>query len=305
MIKKIIATISLLVILSLPLGACGSKNDSTATSQATLSSGEILSADEISTQLEEYWTTTTKAVEYWSITPKDLNTEMGGTAPFLVDVRYASEIQESGYIAGAINIPIRQLLENLDKLPGPVIPIVLYDATGHRGALGTMALRMIGYSNVRNLTRGLGGWRSAGFPLVTGSLPAEPLLLSAGIIPNESIFPLMDNFMDNLPEGAFTIKPSDLAVELTGGSPPFLVDLRQEYEWDDQHIIGATRIDFSALLRSLDQLPTDKNDPIVVYCSDGHRGAMAMLALSLSGYTNIRSLAGGIYAWKAAGLPVE
>jgi len=305
MIKKLLATISFLVILSLLLGACGSKNDNTATRQATVSSGEILSADEISTQVKEYWTTTTKAEEYWSITPKDLNTEMAGTAPFLVDVRYASEIQESGYIAGAINIPIRQLLENLDKLPGPVIPIVLYDATGHRGALGTMALRMIGYTNVRSLTRGVGGWKSAGLPLVTGSLPAEPLLLSAGIIPNESIYPVMDNFMDNLPEGAFTIQPSDLAVELTGGTPPLLVDLRLDYEWEDQRIGGATRIEFSSLLRNLDQIPADKAAPIVFYCSDGHRSAMAVEALSLLGYTNVRSLGGGIYAWKAAGLPVE
>lgn len=304
--NKIYTSFSLLVILSLFLGACSlNGNQATDPTQGGSSTREILDPAIISAEVGNFWVTTTKSVNFWGITPTNLNSELAGSAPFLVDVRYASEIEESGYIAGAVNIPVRQLLENLDKLPGPTIPIVLYDSTGHRGALGTMALRLLGYTDVRNLVRGVGGWKSSGFPLVTGSLPADPLLLSAGIVPDETMYTTLDAFLDNLPSGAYTIQPGDLAVELTGSAPPLLVDLRLEYEWDDQHISGATRIEFSTLLRSLVQLPEDKNAPIVVYCSDGHRGAMAMMALSLQGYTNIRSLAGGIYAWKAAGLPVE
>ena len=306
MTKKIFASFSVLVILSLLLGACTPKGNQAADpTRGGVPGGETLDPGEISAKLREFWITTTKAVNFWGITPINLNTELAGAAPFLVDVRYASEIEESGYIAGAVNIPVRQLLENLDKLPGPVIPIVLYDSTGHRGALGTMALRLLGYTNVRNLVRGVGGWKSAGLPLVTGSLPADPILLSAGIVPDETLYHTLDSFLDNLPEGGYTIQADDLAAELTGSTPPFLADLRLEYEWDDQHIGGATRIDFSALLRSLDQLPADKNAPIVVYCSDGHRGAMAVMALSLQGYTNIRNLVGGIYSWIAAGQPVE
>jgi rhodanese-related sulfurtransferase len=306
MTKTLISSLSVLVVISMLLGACTPKGDQTVSpTQEGLPGGEVPGSGEIPAQLRDYWKTTTKAVDYWSITPVALNTELAGTAPFLVDVRQASEIEEMGYIAGAINIPLRELVDNLDKLPGPVIPIVLYDSTGHRGAMGTMALRMLGYTNVLNLVRGFGGWKSAGFPLVTSSLPAEPILLSAGIIPDETLFPVLDDFLGHLPDGSYTIKADALAAELSGSETPFLADLRLEYEWNDKHIAGATRIDFSALLRSLDQLPPDKNAAIVVYCSDGHRGAMAVEALSLLGYTNIRNLAGGIYSWIAAGQPVE
>jgi len=57
------------------------------------------------------------------------------------------------------------------------------------------------------------------------------------------------------------------------------------------------------LFSSLDQLP-DKAAKIVVLCKSGHRGGMALMALRMLGYSEIRSLAGGLNAWVAAELPV-
>ncbi len=37
---------------------------------------------------------------------------------FLLDVRESAEAEKDGYLKGAVNIPVRQLLDNLDKLPG-------------------------------------------------------------------------------------------------------------------------------------------------------------------------------------------
>jgi rhodanese-related sulfurtransferase len=47
------------------------------------------------------------------------------------------------------------------------------------------------------------------------------------------------------------------------------------------------------------------DQPIVVHCAIEHRGAMAMAALRLLGYTNVLSLDGGFTAWTNAKLPVE
>lgn len=240
---------------------------------------------------------------YGSVTATNLNTELAGTAPFLVDVRQPSEIETNGYIAGAINIPIRDLLDNLDKLPGLVSPIVIYDDTGHRGSMGMMALSMLGYTNVRNLYGGIGAWKTASLPLVTGSLPPEATLLSVRIVTDESMFTALNVFLNALPTGFLGVKTDALVTELAGSEPPMLLDLRKLFEWEQGHLTGATMFDFNIMMRHLDELPTDKNTKIVVYCANGHRGGMAVLALNLLGYTNVRNLTGGIYSWIASGQP--
>jgi 3-mercaptopyruvate sulfurtransferase SseA len=63
-----------------------------------------------------------------------LNEELADTPPVVVDVRETGEIDANGYIDGAIHIPIRDLLKNLDKLPGLDDAIVIYCASGHRAA---------------------------------------------------------------------------------------------------------------------------------------------------------------------------
>jgi rhodanese-related sulfurtransferase len=60
----------------------------------------------------------------------------------------------------------------------------------------------------------------------------------------------------------------------------------------------------AALFEDLDRLPTDKAAPIVTYCMAGHRGAIAMMALRMNGYSNVRSIFGGLNSWVAAELPV-
>jgi rhodanese-related sulfurtransferase len=52
-----------------------------------------------------------------------------------------------------------------------------------------------------------------------------------------------------------------------------------------------------------DQLP-DKAAPIVVYCRSGRMSTIAAATLVNAGYTNVWELAGGMDAWKQAGLPL-
>jgi len=103
---------------------------------------------------------------YGAVSATALNEELADVAPFLVDVREVSEIEANGYIAGAINIPIRQLLENLDKLPGLDEPIVIYCGSGHRGGIAIALLKGLGYTNVRNLGGGMNAWVAAELPVV-------------------------------------------------------------------------------------------------------------------------------------------
>jgi rhodanese-related sulfurtransferase len=43
---------------------------------------------------------------------------------------------------------------------------------------------------------------------------------------------------------------------------------------------------------------------MVILCKSGHRGALALVALRMMGYTDVRNLNGGINAWVKAELPV-
>jgi len=74
---------------------------------------------------------------------------------------------------------------------------------------------------------------------------------------------------------------------------------------DSGFIAGATNIPIRTLVKNLDKLPPDKGAVIIAECGSGHRSAMVMMALSLLGYTNTRSLAGGFAAWTKAGLPTS
>jgi rhodanese-related sulfurtransferase len=49
----------------------------------------------------------------------------------------------------------------------------------------------------------------------------------------------------------------------------------------------------------------DKGAPIILYCGGGYRSALAAANLQAMGYRDVRSMAGGIRAWRAAGLPLE
>ena len=220
-----------------------------------------------------------------------------------MDGREPSELETSGYIAGAINIPIRDLLKNLDKLPAQDEKIVIYCGSGHRGALGMVALRMLGYTDVVNLNGGTGAWAKATFPLDPG-LPEAPV---AGTAPemDAARHASLDAYLSALPEGFGLVKAADLNVELTGATAPFILDVRTPAEITaDGYIDGSVMINITGLPANLAQLPTDKAAPIVVTCKSGHRGAIAMLYLNYLGYTNVRNLGGGINAWSGAELPV-
>jgi rhodanese-related sulfurtransferase len=47
----------------------------------------------------------------------------------------------------------------------------------------------------------------------------------------------------------------------------------------------------------------DQNVMIICHCGGGGRSALAAETLQKMGYKNVRSMAGGLRAWKAAGLP--
>ncbi|MFZ5880834.1 MAG: rhodanese-like domain-containing protein [Chloroflexota bacterium] len=240
---------------------------------------------------------------YGTVSAAKYSEEMVDKPAFLLDVREAADLEKDGYIEGAVNIPVREVLNNLDKLPGLDEPIVVYCASGHRGAMVMSALKLLGYTNVRNLGGGTGGWKKANLPFVTGSMPEAPASISTPIVADQALFEMLNGFLSGLPEGFYSVKSDKLAEELVDAAP-VLIDVRTTAEWDkDGYIEGAINIPFNDFFSSTDQLPA-KDANIVVYCGSGHRGAIILMAMRLMGYENVRNLAGGLGAWKTANMPV-
>jgi len=104
--------------------------------------------------------------DFYQIEPQAAQRLMETAKPLVLDVREKAE-WDTERIAGAVHVPIRELTKALDKLPdGRGAPIVVYCAVGVRGAMATVVLRMLGYTNVRNLRGGLAGWKAAKLPVV-------------------------------------------------------------------------------------------------------------------------------------------
>ena len=88
------------------------------------------------------------------------------------------------------------------------------------------------------------------------------------------------------------------------GGPYFLLDVRDRVDWLSRHIQGSVNVPLTSLTALQRELPKDLDTRIVTMCGDGHRGALAVAVLRTLGYTNVRTLSGGINAWVNDGYPV-
>ena len=75
-----------------------------------------------------------------------------------------------------------------------------------------------------------------------------------------------------------------------------ILDVRTQEEYDQGHIPGAILISHEEIAEKAEDVLTDKNQLILVYCRSGRRSKIAAEALVELGYTNIKEF-GGIIDW--------
>ena len=71
----------------------------------------------------------------------------------------------------------------------------------------------------------------------------------------------------------------------------FIVDVREEDEYENGHIINAKNIPLSQIRDRLDEIPKDR--PVYLHCRSAQRSYNACLALKHLGFNNIYNIAGG------------
>ncbi|MDP3964870.1 MAG: rhodanese-like domain-containing protein [bacterium] len=75
---------------------------------------------------------------------------------------------------------------------------------------------------------------------------------------------------------------------------------------EQKHISGTDAvIPYDDIAGYIDELPSNKNAKILLYCRSGSMSAQAAETLAQMGYTNVAHLAGGTNAWTNAGYELE
>jgi len=98
------------------------------------------------------------------------------------------------------------------------------------------------------------------------------------------------------------ISPAEAAPKFKSGEA-VIVDVRDKDEWDEEHIPGATHMSRGTIELDIEEKVPEPNAMIICHCGGGGRSALAAESLQKMGYKNVRSMAGGLKAWKAAGFP--
>jgi rhodanese-related sulfurtransferase len=81
----------------------------------------------------------------------------------------------------------------------------------------------------------------------------------------------------------------------------FLLDVREDDEWDAGHAPEAVHVVMGSVSDRIDEIPSDRT--VVCICRVGGRSGAVATALAGAGY-DVRNVDGGMLAWEAAGLSV-
>ena len=82
----------------------------------------------------------------------------------------------------------------------------------------------------------------------------------------------------------------------------YLVDVREQHEWDAGHAPQAHLLPMSSLLERIGEIPADV--PVLVVCHSGMRSERVTEYLLREGY-EASNVTGGMLAWNAAGGEID
>ena len=99
--------------------------------------------------------------------------------------------------------------------------------------------------------------------------------------------------------GAVPQVPEVPAADVPGDA--FLLDVREQEEWEAGHVPGALHIPLSELGARYTEIGQDR--PMYVICRSGVRSARAAHALAGAGWQT-RNVSDGMIGWQAAGRPM-
>ena len=96
----------------------------------------------------------------------------------------------------------------------------------------------------------------------------------------------------------------EVKARLDRGDKFVLVDVREESEFQKDHLPNAIHLGKGVIERDIEQKVPDTNTPMILYCGGGFRSALAADNLQKMGYTQVLSMDAGIRGWREKGYPL-
>lgn len=180
------------------------------------------------------------------------------------------ESYAGGHIAGAYSVWLSGVARYGGWVADDNTPVYLVADGPAAMREARLSLARIGRDNVAGaLAGGFEAWRNAGLPI----------------------------------EQAATITPRELAHR---PDKYVVVDVRESGEVEEGgRIPGARHVFVGHLEAELPRLEIDRDQPVVVTCSVGHRASLGVSIFKRNGYADVCNLLGGMTAWEKLELPME
>jgi rhodanese-related sulfurtransferase len=205
---------------------------------------------------------------------------------YLIDVRSESEFA-SGHVPGSINVPGGQAVQRADDfIAVRNAQIVFTSNESARAVMAAYWYQEMGFAKVAVLEGGVRAWTGNGGGIESGSPGDEPIGFEAA---RQAVRVVGGKTVE--------IKACDPSI--------LLLDAGTSLDFETAHLRGAKWISRGWLDLKLPELYADRNQPIVLTCSDGRQSVFAALTLGELGYSDVVVLDGGVRAWSAAGNPTE
>ena len=103
--------------------------------------------------------------------------------------------------------------------------------------------------------------------------------------------------------GNGSLQPND-AVAKINREKAVIVDVREPEEYVKGHLTNAKNIPLAQLDERLPAVAKNKSVPVILVCEKGARAVRAEAQAKKLGFTQAQAMAGGMKAWREAGLPV-
>lgn len=103
--------------------------------------------------------------------------------------------------------------------------------------------------------------------------------------------------------GGGNLSPQN-AVQRINREKAVVIDVREPAEFAAGHITNAKNVPLAQIEERLPQVVKNKALPVILVCATSPRAVRAQVLARKLGYDQAEALAGGLQAWRAAGLPV-
>ena len=97
----------------------------------------------------------------------------------------------------------------------------------------------------------------------------------------------------------------EVKSRLDRGDKLVLIDVREDREFDADHLPGAVHLGKGIIERDVEAKYPDLQTELILYCGGGFRSALAADNLQKMGYSNVISMDAGIRGWREKGYPLE